>query len=413
MMTSFMVFFGIGSVIYGKLSDIFSLRTLIFIGIVLYNAGSVMGFAFRFSYPMVVAGRALQGMGGSAIPALIFVAVARYFDAAGRGKVFGLITSTVSLAIGLGPVIGGFVSARLHWSWLFLIPLLILAAIPFLGRELPREKRREGSLDLRGAVLVALIVGDLVVWLSLDSWYFLAAFAALVFLFILHTRRSPDPFINPSLFRNARFRSGVIVGFCLFFVVIGVLFLIPLMLSDLHHLGTSQIGLILFPGAISSIIFGPIGGTLADRRGSAFVVTLGLGLLMGSMLLMALLLGVSALFVGAALLLTYVGFSLFQTAMINSVSQTLPEHETGIGMGLFNLVGVMSGAIGTAVVGKILAAGWLDVLLVPLAAMTKGYVYSNLMIAFSLVVVLGGVLYLRAYGGVAPIKQVSKDVSEA
>ncbi len=59
MMTIFMVFFGIGSVIYGKLSDIYSLRRLIIFGIVVYNVGSVMGFALQSSYPAVIAARAI------------------------------------------------------------------------------------------------------------------------------------------------------------------------------------------------------------------------------------------------------------------------------------------------------------------------------------------------------------------
>src|SRR5215831_15252742 len=68
MMTIFLVFFGIGSVIYGKLSDIYSLRSLIIIGIVLYTLGSVTGFTLQFSYPLVIVARALQGIGASAIP---------------------------------------------------------------------------------------------------------------------------------------------------------------------------------------------------------------------------------------------------------------------------------------------------------------------------------------------------------
>src|SRR2546421_4441516 len=137
MMTIFMVFFGIGSVIYGKLSDIYSLRSLIIIGIVIYNVASIMGFALQFSYPLVIVARAIQGIGASAIPALVFVVVARYFAESERGKIFGFITSTVSLAIGLGPVIGGFVAGTFHWAYLFLIPLLILISIPFFRRELP------------------------------------------------------------------------------------------------------------------------------------------------------------------------------------------------------------------------------------------------------------------------------------
>jgi DHA2 family metal-tetracycline-proton antiporter-like MFS transporter len=397
MMTIFMVFFGIGSVIYGKLADIYSLRRLIVVGIVVYDIGSILGFALQSWYPAVVAARAIQGIGGSAIPALIFVVVARYAPASERGRIFGYLTSTVSLAIGLGPVIGGFASGSVGWAYLFLIPLLLLIAIRPFGRELPQEPRREGAVDLVGAALVALAVGTLVVELNFSRWFWLAAFVGLVGLFVLRVRAVADPFIKPSLFANAKFRSGMISWFCLFYVVIGVLFMIPLMLNDVHGLGTAQIGLVLFPGAISSVVFGPIAGNLADRRGNTFVVAIGLALLLASMLVMSVFLGTSALVVAGALLLTYVGFSLFQTAMVNSVSQTLPEHETGVGMGLFNLVGIVAGAIGTAVVGKILDGRQLDALVLPIVAASRGYEYSNLMIVFSLVAVIGGALYLRSY----------------
>jgi len=223
-------------------------------------------------------------------------------------------------------------------------------------------------------------------------------------------RTAPDPFIKPSLFKNAKFRTGVVTGFCLFSIFIGILFLIPLMLNDIHALNTSQIGLILFPGAISSVVFGPIAGNLADRRGNNLVVSIGLLLLIASMVLMSFLMGMSALIVAAALLLTYVGFSLSQTAMINSVSQTLPEHETGIGMGLFNLVSIISGALGTALVGKILSGKWLEIPLVPALSLPRGFAYSNLMIAFSVVITLGGILYLRSFRTVKEIEPVSEEV---
>jgi len=413
MMTIFMVFFGIGSVIYGRLADIFSLRALILVGILIYAVGSVMGFALQFSYPLVITSRAIQGIGGSAIPALVFVVAARYFPPEERGRIFGFLTSTVSFAIGLGPVLGGFVSGQLHWSYLFLVPLFMLISIPFFNRELPREPRREGKVDVLGAALVALTVGALIVYLNFSSWYYLAAFIVLLALFVIRIRTAADPFIKPSLFRNARFRSGVIVGFCLFCIVIGILFLIPLMLNDVHGLTTSQIGLILFPGAISSVIFGPIAGTLSDRKGNNFVVAVGLALLVLSIVLMSLLLSVSALVVAAALLFTYVGFSLFQTAMINAVSQTLSEQETGIGMGLFNLVGIISGAVGTALVGKILTGHWLDFPILAIGSISKGYSYSNLMIAFAVVVIAGGVLYLRSYRGMKPVQPLKQSVSES
>jgi DHA2 family metal-tetracycline-proton antiporter-like MFS transporter len=412
-MTIFLVFFGIGSVIYGKLSDIFSLRSLIVIGIIIYTAGSAMGFVLQSSYPLVIAARAVQGTGASAIPALIFVVVARYFSTSERGKIFGFLTSTVSFAIGLGPVVGGFVSGSLNWSYLFLIPFLMLVSIPFLGKELPREPRREGTVDIVGATLVGLTVGSLVVYLNFDGWYFAAAFVIFLAAFIFRIRTAPDPFIQPSLFKNIKFRNGVIVGFCLFSIVIGILFLIPLMLHDIHGLSTTQIGLVLFPGAISSVIFGPIAGTLADRRGNSFVVAIGLALLVASMIVMSVLLSGPALIIAFALLLTYVGFSLFQTAMINSVSQTLPSHETGVGMGLFNLVNIISGAVGTALVGRLLDGGRMQFRLLPTVSLAKDSAYSNLMLVFSLVVVLGGALYLRSYRRMPSIKPLGENAADS
>ncbi len=395
MMTVFMVFFGIGSVVFGKLSDIFSLRGLIATGVGIYVAASVLGFALRSSYLAVVAARAIQGIGGSAIPALVFVAIARYFEVSDRGRIFGLITSIVSLAIGFGPVIGGFVSSALHWSYLFLIPSLILISLPFIFRALPPEPRRKGSVDILGATLATLLLGALVAYLNFDAIAYLGAFAVLSILFVARIRLAADPFIRPALFANAGFRRGLVVTLCLFAIVIGVVFLVPLMLSRIHGLTTGQIGLILFPGAISSVIFGPISGRIADKRGSGLVIGAGLSLLVAGMVAMAFLLSLSPLVVAFAMLLVYVGFALFQTAMVNAVSQTLPPEEMGVGMGLFNLVGILSGAIGTAIVGKLLGSGLLDFSLLPFASAPKSFVYSNLMIAFSLLAVLGGAVYFR------------------
>jgi DHA2 family metal-tetracycline-proton antiporter-like MFS transporter len=407
MMTIFLVFFGIGSVIYGKLSDIYSLRKLIITGIIIYNIGSVMGFVLQFSYPWVIISRAVQGTGASAIPALVFVIVARYFDPSERGKVFGTITSIVSIGIGFGPVIGGYISNALHWSYLFLIPLLMIIAIPFLRKELPKEETKKGSIDILGAILVAFTVGSFVLYLNYNDWYYLVSFIGFLFIFLIRSKMVDDPFIQPSLLKNIKFRNGVIVGFCLFSIVIGILFLIPLLLHDIYNLTTSQIGLVLFPGAISSVFFGPIAGSLADKKGNNFVVSIGLSLLIASMIIMSFLLSISPWVITSALLLTYVGFSLFQTAIMNSVSQTLPEQETGVGMGLFNLVATISGAVGTALAGKILDGKWLDFSFLPTVSLAKGFAYSNILLLFSAVVILGGILYLRSFRNM-PIK-IQKD----
>ena len=396
-MTSFIVFFAMGSVIFGRLSDLFSIKRLIIVGIMVYAGASAAGFVLQSFYPGVIAARAVQGAGASALPALIMVIIARYFPPEKRGGVFGTITSIVAFAAGVGPVIGGFVAGSLGWPFLFAIPLLTLASVPFLLRLLPAEPRRSGGVDAVGAVLVALGITALIFFLSFSAWYYLAAFAALVAALVLWIRRVRDPFIDPGLFANVKFRAGMIVGFLVFSASIGIIFVVPLMLSGLRGLGTREIGLLMFPGAISGVVFGRLGGTLADRRGNRLVVGLGIGLLVASLLALSFLVSLSPWLVSAGLLLTYIGFTLIQTGLINSVSQTLGMQQTGTGMGLFNLVTFISAAVGTALVARVLGSGWFDFGVNPVVSQAAAWPYSNLMLAFAVVIAAGGVLYLSRY----------------
>lgn len=398
-MTTFMVFFGIGSVIYGRLADLYSLRRLIEFGTWLYCAASVLGFIVQDSYPLVILARALQAMGASAIPALCFVVIARYIPSEGRGRVFGFITSVVSVSIGVGPVLGGFVAGQLHWAILFLLPLPTLLALPALRRELPLEPARPGRVDYIGAVLVALTVGTLVLYLNFVEVIWLWALGLSATALGLWLRFASEPFIDPALFANRRFRNGVIVGMALFSVAFGVFFLIPLMLTRVHGLSPDQIGLLLFPGAISAVWFGPFAGGLADRRGNSFVVGIGVFLLAGSMLGMALLLGFTFWVMLFAMLGNYIGFTMFQTAMVNSVSQTLAPEQSGVGMGIFNLISIVAGALGTTMVGRILDGEWLDSGFVSLSGNLQGYAYSDILLCLSFVVVAGGLVFRSTFRG--------------
>lgn len=213
--TIFIIFFGIGSVIYGKLSDVYSLKKLIVIGIIVYNIGSIVGIVCQAWYPAVIAARAIQGAGASAIPALIMVVVAKYFSPADRGKVFGILNSTVAFAIGIGPVLGGFISAAYHWSFLFLIPLFTLISIPFFRKVLPDDELHGGKVDIPGAAMIGLSIASLVLFCTDPTWYYFIIGAALMVGFIVHIRRVDHPFIEPSLIANRLFRSGLIVSFIL------------------------------------------------------------------------------------------------------------------------------------------------------------------------------------------------------
>jgi DHA2 family metal-tetracycline-proton antiporter-like MFS transporter len=400
--TIFFIVFGMGMVIFGKLSDMYSVKKLITIGIVLYCLGSTLGFVLQSWYPGVILSRAIQGAGGSAIPALVFVMVARFFTAEERGKLFGVITSVVSFAVGIGPVLGGYIAGSFHWAYLFLVPLPVLAAIPFFQKLLPKEQRRAGKLDIVGAVLLCIVVSMLILFTTEAHWLYLLVTIIALILFIIQIRRAKEPFVDPSLFANPLYRSGLIIGFLIFGTVMSVMFVIPLMLNKMYGLNTENIGLIMFPGAISAVIFGRVAGNMTVKRGSHFVVYLGLALIALSLLLQSSSIGLWVWYIGAALIMMYIGFSFMQTALTESVTQILPVHQIGVGMGLFNMISTISGAVVTALVAKAMEQELFAFPLHPLISDSHAYMYGNLILILCIVVVASALLYFSSFGKKAP-----------
>ncbi|MEW9674500.1 MFS transporter, partial [Ammoniphilus sp. 3BR4] len=407
--TIFFIVFGMGMVIFGKLSDIYSIKKLITIGIVLYSLGSILGFVLQSWYPAVILSRAIQGAGGSAIPALVFVLVARFFTMEERGKMYGIITSTVSFAIGIGPVLGGYIAGSFHWAYLFLVSLPVLAAIPFFQKFLPMEQRGTGKLDMVGAVLLGIVVSMLILFTTEANWFYLLVSCIALILFIVQIRRVKEPFVDPALFSNPLYRSGLIIGFLIFGTVMSVMFVIPLMLTKMYGLNTENIGLIMFPGAFSAVIFGKVAGNMTVKRGSHFVVYLGLALIALSLLLQSSSIGLWVWYIGLALIMMYIGFSFMQTALVESVTQILPVNQIGVGMGFFNMTSTISGAVVTALVAKALEQELFAFPLHPFISDSYAYLYGNLILILSLVVVACALLYFLSFGNKAlqPVNESS------
>lgn len=396
--TTFFIIFGLGTVIYGKLADIYSIKSLITIGIVMYGLGSLAGFALHSWFLAVIVARAIQGAGGSAIPALVFIMVARFFTQEERGKMFGIITSTVSFAIGIGPVLGGYIAGSLSWMYLFLMPLPILVSIPFFRRFLPDEQRKPGKLDGWGAVWLGVTVAAMILFTTESQWTYAVVMVAALILFILRIRRAREPFVEPSLFQNARYRNALLIGFLIFGTVMSAMFVTPLMLSKIYHLDTQQIGLVMFPGAFSAVVFGRVAGKMTVKRGSHFVVYLGLLLLAVSLVLVSASIGGWVWSIAAYLIILYVGFSFVQTALTESVTEVLDIDQIGVGMGLYNMVSIVSGAIVTALVAKVMAQKLFAFHMNPFLSDARAFLYGNLILTLSVVVMVSALLYFLSFG---------------
>ncbi|MCM3762065.1 MFS transporter [Alkalihalobacillus oceani] len=376
--TGYIVIYAIGALMYGKLADIYPLKRLLTIGLSFFAFGSIFGF-FAPNFEGVILARIIQAAGASSIVALVFIVPIRYFPEE-RGKVLGIVSSTMAFASGVGPVIGGFVAGALNWQYLFLISAFVLLTIPFFWKWMPDEQKNEGKVDILGAAFIAIAVATLILFITLFNWWFLLGSILFFGLFTRRIMTHDNPFIRPDVFQNSSFRTTIFSGFLAIMTMFGMMFMLPLMLSEVNGLNTLYIGLTIFPAALTAAFAGNVAGSLSDRWGGKRVVYVAFILMISGFLLLSTFSGSPAWVIGAVVLTSYIAFPFLQTGTASLISSSLPKNEIGVGMGIYNLFNFMAGAFGGAIIGKMLDYDS-EVLLNPLSmAQGPAIIYSNVFI---------------------------------
>lgn len=400
-LTTYISIFGIGSVIYGKLADAYPVKKLLTAGLIVFNAGSIVGL-FAPTYPVLVLGRMLQATGGAAFPALSMLVAVRYIAPSVRGRVLAIVSSTIACGGALGPVFGGFVAGTLSWRYLFLLPVSTLLAIPFYYRLLPHEEPRKEPFDYLGGALLACLIVSLLLFVVQSRILALPACFLFMAGFVLRIRTTTFPFIFPRLILDRQFRNGLLTLFLAQGAPIyGMMFTLPILLRNLNHLGTQEIGLAICPGAMTAAVFSFFGGKISDRKGSVTVVRTGLIFLLVGYSLLSFLTGMPTAYVTCGLIISYSGFSIVQSSLAKTVSMVLPPDQTGIGMGMYNLTFFTSGAMGAAIASRIIetsASGkGLNPFVLPEAAG-----YSNVFVLIIAMVAWGAAIFSRTFSSSLP-----------
>lgn len=354
--TGYAMVYAIGSLMYGKLADLFPLKRLMTIGILLFATGSLIGF-FSEGYVWLLVGRLVQSAGASSIPALAMIIPARFFPPARRGAVLGMVASFIAFSSGVGPIIGGFVTGALVWRYLFLLSLGTLIVLPFLRKTLPDEERREGRIDAIGAALLAAAVAMLMLAITASNLFYLGISLVLIILFILRSRKSREPFIALPLFTEGPYRYAITATFLSSMTGFSLMLVVPLLLAANFELRADYIGMVLFPAAMAAAFMGRIGGRWTDRFGSIPMLLTAASLMVMGFVLLAILSSLSPWLVAACLILPNIGFVFMQASMSKLVSLLLPQEKIGAGMGVFSLSNFLGGAVGGTLATKAVDAG--------------------------------------------------------
>jgi EmrB/QacA subfamily drug resistance transporter len=352
--------------IFGKLSDLFSRRRLMLVGIGIFVTGSALCGAAQ-SMEMMIVFRALQGLGGGAIYALSFIIVGVLYTHEQRARMQGIISSIWGIASILGPLAGGIIVEHWSWRWIFFVNLPITAIacalIVFGLKEEAAEKRRP-KLDLSGAALLMVALVLLFYALSegahagrtlnsaLVSTVGVAFFVLAVFFVV--EKRAEEPLVPPNLFSLKLFRNSVVVSIAAAMGVFGALTYIPLYLQGVLGMSASHAGSILLLLSLSWTGGSLLSGHWVHRTGYRLAASAGMILLAGgyALLISHSQIGIMLILCSAVMIGIGMGFANLTTLV--AAQSAVSRERIGVATSTIMLLRSIGGALVVSVMGTVL-----------------------------------------------------------
>ncbi|KAI1472377.1 MFS general substrate transporter [Daldinia caldariorum] len=271
----------------GQMCDLFGRRWMMIAVVSLFALGSgVAGGAD--SAAMMIAGRAVQGIGGGGINLLIELVVSDLVPLRQRGAYMGLVFGVFSLGTAVGPLVGGAIVDGTTWRWVFYINLPVSGAalilhLLFLRVNYDRETsilERLKKIDYAGN---AILIGSVVSVLIALSWggtrYEWKSYQILVPLFLgvfglvlFHIYEGAPwvrdyPTLPERVFKRRTPAAALVIAFINFICLFWTLYFLPIYFQAVLGMSPTVSGLALLPTALLSVVTGAIAGVVLTKTG--------------------------------------------------------------------------------------------------------------------------------------------------
>lgn len=350
----------------GRLGDMFGRRRLLLGGVGLFTLASLL--CSYPSLPVLIAARAIQGLGAALMMALSMAYVAEIVPKERTGSAMGLLGTASAIGTALGPSLGGLLIGGLGWQAVFAVNIpLGIVAIFLLKRYLPAaiapQRAIHSNYDYTGTVLLALTLaayalamtlghGD---WGLLNNGLLVLALLAAAF-FVVHQQRASAPLIRLSLLSRPLLLASLVMSTLVAAVVMATLIVGPFYLTRTLALSTTQLGLVMSTGPLVAALSGVPAGHLVDRFGARRITLFGLLTMLGGCGGLALLpISLGVLGYVMAIVTTTTGYALFQAANNTQVMVGVAAEQRGLISGLLNLSRNLGLITGTAAMGAVFA----------------------------------------------------------
>jgi EmrB/QacA subfamily drug resistance transporter len=360
--TAYSILFGGVLLLGGRLADLLGRRRLFVAGLTLFTVSSLLD-GLAWSETSLIVFRSLQGLGAAMLsPAALSILTTTFKEGRERNLALGIWGAASGSGGAAGVLLGGALTSAFSWSWIFFINVpvgvLVLALVPVLLTE-SRAALDHRHFDAAGAVS---ITGGLMLlvyamtraaqhgWVTAESIGLLVAAVALIASFVVIELRSKAPLLPMRIFRLRTLTASNISGLLLAGAVFSQFFLLTLYMQQVLHYSALKTGVAYIALTVSIVAFSGVAQALATRIGVRPVLTTGLMLSAGGLVLYAQLPVHGQYFwdLFPAFLLSGIGLALAFVPMSIGGLTGVTQSDAGVASGLINTSQQIGGAIGVA-----------------------------------------------------------------
>lgn len=364
LISAFMLALCVFMVIMGRLGDLFGLRKIFYINIVLFSISSLMAGLAKNIHVLIFL-RVIQGITAASAP-ISAALVTHHFPIEKRAKAISIFSMITGMGLALGPVLGGFLIDTMGWRWIFFInvPITVIGLLICINTVIETEKAIERkSFDSLGSMLWVIGLTSLVIglmqgpsWGWISSRTLITLIVAILALpgFVIVERHQSQPLVNFHLIKNRIFISAATTCAVFGVFMATLLFLNPLYLQNVLFLSASVAGLLLFVISGMVVVVAPLAGWVTHRFGSST------GILM--VLLLTILSALFHAFFSAHLKLELIipafmalgmAWGFLNIAPVLAVTGVVEHKDTGVIMGMLWTCLNIGTAVGPALMGMI------------------------------------------------------------
>ena len=352
----------------GKLADYFGRRRLFVIGLVVFTGASLAcGLAPNAGF--LIGARMVQGVGAAIMNPATLGIITATFPPRQRGMAIGIWAGVSAMALAIGPLVGGLLTEKVDWSWIFFInvPVGVLGVVVARWAiDESRDTSHEQRLDLPGlatsavglfALTYALIEANAYGWASTRILILFGIAAVALAAFVLLERHQRIPMLDLSLFRNATFAGANLAMMLVALAMFGIFFFNSLFLQNILGYSAIKTGAMFLPMTVLIILIAPLAGRLSDRVGSRWLIGTGMSLVCLSLILFGQLDQHSDFWnILPGLVVGGLGMALTMAPTTAAALGAVSTDKAGVGSAVLNAFRQVGGSLGIATMGALVAS---------------------------------------------------------